>query len=102
MTNPDLPKLTNNWRDMLRSFAEARTGDNEFLPNGSLRYGHIRRALSDLTAAETERDALRDWVADATHHPGCSGGFIKDLADGEPDTYFPCKCGLTALRKETT
>lgn len=34
---------------------------------------------------------LRDWVADADHHRGCSG----------EESAYPCKCGLREIREGT-
>ena len=42
---------------------------------------------------------LEDWVRDALHHAGCSGGVrvrTQEAAGGW--TTYRCKCGLDALR----
>ena len=47
-----------------------------------------------LGRAADEIERLRDWIRDADHHPGCSGG---RSIDGTWD-FYRCKCGLTEMR----
>lgn len=48
----------------------------------------LERQADRITQLEGEAAALRDWIADADHQPGCSGRVRPDL----------CKCGLLEIR----